>query len=135
MKKTKQPILYVLSSLSSWIVDTGLYYLFLGLFGQGAVTLCNVLARVFSSFYNYNFNNRLVFRSKEPYGKSLLRYYLLAIPQLLASTVLLNLFVSLFSVESREVSTVIKIVVDGFLFVASFFIQKYWVFAKGKKED
>ena len=135
MKKTKQPFLYVLSSVSSWVVDTGLYYLFLGVLGESAVTACNVLARVFSSFFNFNVNNRLVFRNQEPYGSSLLRYYLLAVPQLLASTLLLNLFVGLFHVEERELSTLIKVIVDGCLFVASFFIQKFWVFAGKKKKD
>ncbi len=134
MKKAKQPALYVLSSLASWAVDTGLFRLLLGLvggvLGELAVTACNVLARAFSSFFNFNVNNRLVFRSRERYGKALLRYYLLAIPQLAASTLFLTLFVWLFHVQSENGATLVKILVDGCLFIASFFIQKYWVFRK-----
>ena len=134
MKKAKQPLLFVFSSVASWVVDTGLFRLGLALLGSlpgaSATPVCNVLARVFSSFFNFNMNNRLVFQSEEPYGKALLRYYLLAVPQLAASTLLLSLFVWLFRVQSDNVSTLIKILVDGALFVASFFIQKYWVFRK-----
>ena len=138
MKKAKQPLLYTLSSIASWAVDTGLFYLMElllgGILGKGAETVCNVAARVFSSFFNFNVNNRLVFQNKEPYGKSLWRYYCLAIPQLAASTLLLTLFVYLLKLESTEAKTLTKIVIDGTLFVASFFIQKFWVFAR-KKEN
>ena len=134
MKKARQPLLYVFSSVASWVVDTGLFRLGLALLGSllgaSAAPVCNVLARVFSSFFNFNLNNRLVFQSREPYGKALLRYYLLAVPQLAASTLLLSFFVWLFHVQSDNVSTLVKILVDGALFVASFFIQKYWVFRK-----
>ena len=138
MKKAKQPALYVLSSVLSWVVDTGLFRLglalFGGAFGEATAAVCNVIARVFSSFFNFNLNNRMVFQSREPYGKALLRYYLLAVPQLAASTLLLSLFVWLFRVQSDNGSTLVKILVDGGLFVASFFIQKFWVF-RGKTED
>ena len=137
MEKAKQPLRYILSSLASWMVDTGLFFLFDLLFGPilGALAepVCNVVARVLSSFFNFNVNNRLVFHSELPYGKTLLRYYCLAIPQLAASTLLLTLFVHLLHVESAGASTAVKIVVDAVLFVAGFFIQKTWVFSQHKK--
>lgn len=139
MEKAKQPLKYVLSSVASWVVDTGLFYLFdllLGaMLGELAEPVCNVAARVLSSFFNFNVNNRLVFHNELPYGKVLLRYYGLAIPQLAASTLLLTLFVQLLHIESAEGSTAVKIVVDGALFVVSFFIQKFWVFATKKTEE
>ena len=60
----------------------------------------------------------------------MLRYYCLCIPQALASTGLVTLFISLFRTGSSFWSTGIKVIVDGALFVASYFIQKLWVFAK-----
>ena len=133
IKKSRQPLRYLLSSGASWLVDTGLFFLFdllLGpLLGASAEAVCNVAARVLSSFFNFNVNNRLVFHSELPYGRTLLRYYCLAIPQLAASTVLLTLFVRLLHVESVEGSTAVKIVVDSILFVAGFFIQRFWVFS------
>lgn len=136
MDRAKQPIRYALSSVASWVVDTGLFYLLrllLGsLLGGAAETVCNVAARVVSSFFNFNVNNRLVFENRGSYGKAMLRYYCLAVPQLAASTLLLNLFVYLLKVDSAQGATLVKIVVDGCLFVASFFIQKLWVFANKK---
>ena len=138
MKKAKQPLRYVLSSVASWAVDTGLFFLFdllLGpLLGSLAEPVCNVAARALSSFFNFNVNNRLVFHSELPYGKTLLRYYCLAVPQLAASTLFLTFFVWLLRVDSAAGSTAVKIAVDALLFVASFFIQKFWVFSQ-KAED
>ena len=139
MEKAKQPIRYVLSSVSSFLLDAGLFYvlkLLLGTpLGVYAEPVCNVAARAASSFFNFNLNNRLVFGNTGSYGKALLRYYCLAIPQLAASTLLLTLFVRLLHVESAQGSTIVKIVVDGVLFVASFFIQKFWVFSKNDKKE
>lgn len=136
MEKAKQPIRYALSSVASWVLDTGLFYLLRLLFGSAlggaAETVCNVIARAVSSFFNFNLNNRLVFDNRGSYGKAMLRYYCLALPQLAASTLLLNLFVRLLHLESAQAATLVKIVADGCLFVLSFFIQKFWVFA-GKK--
>ena len=134
MKKGEQPILFVLSSLSSFLLDVGLYYLLnrllSGVLGpNAAVAVSNMTARVLSSFFNFNMN-RLVFRSTGNYGKSMLRYDCLCIPQALASTGLITLFAALFRTGDSGWSTVIKVAVDSVLFVASFFIQKYWVFAK-----
>ena len=138
MKKGKQPLLYVLSSVASWVVDTGGFYLLrllLGpVLGGYAETVCNIVARAVSSFFNFSLNNRMVFQNTGSYGKALLRYYCLAVPQLAASTLLLTLLVNLFHVETSQGSTVIKVIVDGGLFVASFFIQKYWVFSQKETE-
>ena len=48
------------------------------------------------------------------------------------STLLQMLLVYLFSVTGSEGKTLLKILVDGGLFIASYFIQKNWVFAKKK---
>lgn len=128
----RQPVLYTFSSVVSWAVDTvGFYLLNLllrGFLGVYTEPVCNVLARVSSSLFNFHVNYKLVFSSSQPYGQAMLRYYFLAIPQLAVSTVLVTLFVRLLSVETASGATAVKIVVDGCLFIASFFIQKYWVF-------
>ena len=133
MKKGKQPLLYVLSSIASWVVDTGGFFVLSLLFGAalGAYSepVCNIAARVISSFFNFNLNNRLVFRNTGSYGKALFRYYCLAVPQLAASTLLLTLLVHLLKIETTHGATAVKIVVDGCLFVASYFIQNFWVFS------
>lgn len=138
MKKGKQPLLYALSSAASWAVDTGGFFLMMLLFGAAlgdyAEPVCNVAARVISSFFNFNVNNCLVFQNTGSYGKALLRYYCLAVPQLFISTVLLTLVVNLLGIEATHEATLVKVIVDGALFIASFFIQKFWVFSQKEKD-
>ena len=138
MKKAKQPLLFVFSSVASWVVDTGLFRLGLALLGSlpgaSATPVCNVLARVLSSFFNFNMNNRLVFQSEEPYGKALLRYYCLAVPIMLCSAGLVTLLDRALGVTAPALSTAIKICVDAVLFLASYSIQKKWVFSQNENK-
>ena len=133
MKKGRQALLYVFSSLTSFVLDAGLFYIFKLMLGTSlgihTEAVCNISARAISSFYNFNVNNRLVFRNTGSYGKALLRYYCLCIPQLAASTLLISLLVYLLGLHNPSEATLVKVVVDGALFVASFFIQKFWVFS------
>lgn len=132
---------YVLSSASSFVVDTALYYVFLhflfgGVLEMGAVkasTFALVAARVLSSFYNFNINNYVVFRhGNENYVGSLIKYYCVCVPQLLVSELLLSGAIALFGIENDIVQTIVKVIVDGVLFVLSYFIQNKWVFSKNK---
>ena len=135
MKKGREPLLYTLSSLSSFLLDTGLFsvlpLLLKAALGISAEPVCNLTARALSSFYNFNMN-RLVFRSRGSYGREVLKYYCLCIPQALVSTALITLLVNLLQVENTGGATVVKLFVDAALFVISFFIQKYWVFRNKK---
>ena len=134
MKKYWQLIKYSLASLSSFALDTGLFYLFkrfvFGPLGAWADLACTVAARVLSSFYNFNVNNRLVFGHRGEYGKALGRYYLLAVPLMLASAGFVTLLDRSLGVTAPGLSTAIKIGVDTVLFLASYLIQKKWVFKK-----
>ena len=134
MKKYWQLIKYSLASLSSLALDTGLFYLFkrfvFGGLGAWADLACTVAARAISSFYNFNVNNRLVFGHRGEYAKALGRYYLLAVPMMLASAGLVSLLDSSLGVTAPGLSTAVKIGVDTVLFLASYLIQKKWVFAK-----
>ncbi len=135
MKKGREPLLYTLSSLSSFLLDTGLFsvlhLLLKAALGIYAEPVCNLTARALSSFYNFNMN-RLVFRSRGSYGREVLKYYCLCIPQALVSTALITLLVNLLQVENTGGATAVKLFVDAALFVISFFIQKYWVFRNKK---
>ena len=134
MKKYWQLIKYSLASLSSFLLDTGLFYLFkrfvFGGLGAWADLACTVAARAISSFYNFNVNNRLVFAHRGEYGKALGRYYLLAVPLMLASAGFVTLLDRSLGVTAPGLSTAIKVCVDTVLFLASYLIQKKWVFKK-----
>lgn len=134
---------YVLSSASAFVVDTALYYVFNHfLFGivlnmgdaqASSAALC--MARALSSFFNFNVNNFIVFRhGKEDYGHALAKYYCLCLPQLLASELLLHGANALLGIEDDLLQTVVKVIVDGVLFVISYFIQNKWVFSKKRNK-
>ena len=133
-----QLLKYSLASLSSFALDNGLFYLFkrfvFGALGPWADLACTVAARALSSFYNFNVNNRLVFGHKGEYGKALGRYYCLAVPMMLCSAAAVSLIDSLLGVTAPGLSTLVKICVDTVLFLASYLLQKKWVFAKKEEQ-
>ncbi len=135
---------YVLSSAAAFVVDTALYYVFnhflfgmvLNMGNTPASDAALISARAISSFFNFNVNNFIVFRhGKEGYGSALAKYYCLCLPQLLASELLLHGATVLFGVEDDFAQTVAKVVVDGVLFVISYFIQHKWVFSASKNKN
>ena len=132
MRKYWQLLKYSISSVASWVVDNGLFWLLKTLLasqlGGFADLVCTALARAVSSFFNFNANNRLVFQNRGGYGKALLRYYCLAVPIMLCSAGLVTLLDHVFGVSAPALSTGIKICVDAVLFLASYTIQKKWVF-------
>lgn len=139
MGKFIQLLKYSLSSVASWVIDNGLFLLCKTLLGVRlgglADLVCTVIARAFSSFFNFNANNRLVFEHKGGYGKALLRYYCLAVPIMLCSAGLVTLLDHVLGVTAPTLSTAIKIVVDAILFLASYTIQKNWVFSRSEGEQ
>lgn len=122
-------IVFMASSLSSSLVDLVLFYLALRLLPDGkfAILAATVIARAFSSFYNFNMNKRLVFASGADYRGALLRYYCLCLPQTLVSALLVSLLGRLAS-AGAFIATALKFCVDTVLFLVSFVIQREWVF-------
>lgn len=128
---------FLVSSVSSFVVDIGLFTainLFLAKAGKDAalrLLTATVSARVVSSLVNYMMNRKFVFRSDGAVGASLLKYYLLCACQMSASYIFVWLLVDfMFHLKGSLVETLIKLVVDMGLFLASFQIQKRWVFKK-----
>ena len=134
MAKFAQLFKYGLSSVASWVLDNGLFLLlktlFAARFGAYADLICTAVARLFSSFFNFNANNRLVFGHTGGYGRALLRYYCLAVPIMLCSAGLVTLLDHVLGVSAPTLSTAIKVCVDVLLYLASFTIQKKWVFSQ-----
>ncbi len=133
--RVAQPVFYVLSSIASFLLDAGLFYvlqrLFGGTMGASGAAVCTFLARAISSVFNFNVNRSLVFRSSGNYGSALLKYYCLAIPVVIASAGLLTLAVRLLEMEGEAgLTTAVKIIIDGVLYILNFVVQKFWVFKK-----
>ena len=132
---------YTVSSLVSAVVDTGCYALFGRLLrgalqGLALTAAAGILARVISSLLNFFLNKTLVFRSSATTGRYMLRYYLLALPQMAAQVLLTQGMYSLLGISDRAVGvrTVIYAVVMAALYIVSFMIQQRWVFAPQKSE-
>ena len=131
---------YTLSSLTSAAVDTGVYtllgWLLKGLLsGLSLTAVAGIGARIVSSLLNFFLNQKLVFESTVSTSKALLRYYMLAIPQMAAQVLLTQGVYALLGIPDTATGlrTVLYAVVMSVLYVASFMIQQRWVFAADKK--
>ena len=131
---------YTLSSLTSAVVDTGAYSLLswaLGgmLKGLSLTAAAGIGARVISSLLNFFLNKKLVFESNVSTAKAMLRYYMLAIPQMAAQVLLTQGVYALLGIPDTATGlrTLLYAVVMTVLYVVSFMIQQRWVFAADKK--
>ncbi len=121
---------FIVSSLSSAAIDLGLFafctFLLKDTLPLYYIALSTVIARVVSSLYNFFVNRQGVFKSEAGLGKTMVRYYSLAVVQMALSAVCVSGIFGAFGGNE----TLIKIVVDTLLFVISFQIQREWVFKK-----
>lgn len=120
---------YALSSLSSCLIDVGLFQLFIMLLKDKVgpyILTATVLARIVSSFYNYSMNRKVVFGTGNV-KKTIFRYYLLAVCQMLVSAGLVTGAKLLLPVLPESL---IKVVVDTLLFFISYRIQQNFIFTE-----
>jgi len=133
---------YMLGSALSVVLDYVLVYLLLLIATQKfgidfavktqsatiATFIACAIARVFSSIVNFAFNRKAVFPSDVPLKKAIFRYYCLAIPVLIISATLTSWLENLPIINSAFLVVVLKFIIDVFLFIFNYFIQKKWVF-------
>ena len=128
---------FMISSLFSWVVDIGIYSLAVALL-EGKVEdgtmeiIAGASSRIISSIVNYMINRKIVFKAVDDVKSTAIRYYILAVCQMLVSILLVNVFADTLLHVSGLWHTVVKCVVDACLFVFSYGIQRKWVF-KNKK--
>ena len=132
---------YTLSSLASAVVDTVSYTVLTVLLRSflkdfALTAAAGVGARVISSLLNFFMNKKLVFQSNVSTGKAMVRYYMLAVPQMAAQVLLTQGVYALLGIPDTATGlrTLLYAVVMTVLYVASFMIQQRWVFAAEKKE-
>ena len=125
---------FLLSSGAAFLIDYAVFYLVMRLFGVRlgalATVYATVIARVFSSFVNFNANNSLVFQNKGSYKRALGRYYALCLVQTAVSAALVTLINNLLGNHLPIIATLIKLCVDTVLFLISYGIQREWVFSQ-----
>ena len=130
---------YTVSSVLSAVVDTGAYSLLGWLFssafqGFALTAAAGVGARAISSLLNFFLNKKLVFQSNVNTGKAMLRYYMLALPQMAAQVLLTQGVYALLSIPdtANGLRTLIYALVMTVLYFLSYMIQQRWVFAPQK---
>ncbi len=129
---------YTASSVVSFVVDSSMVYLLTRILPLADPLLgyaATAGARAISSLLNFFMNKKLVFQSKVSTGKSMLRYYALALPQLIVQSLINQGIYSLFGIAESQAGlrTLIHILVMTVLFIVSFTIQQRWVFAPEKQ--
>ena len=124
-------IKYAIIGVSCMIIDLLLFTLFnnfiVNLFLKNNIIIVSTIcARVISSFINFIFNKNITFDGK---GKNtMIKYYVLCIIQMMVSGILVQ---NLYS-KVKIGATLIKLVVDIFIFMVNFYIQKKWIFKEKK---
>ena len=127
---------YLFSSVAATVIDAAAFFL-LKQFPLVAIPMVPLtfpaafLARAISSFTNYLINAKAVFKGQTN-GKTLLRYYLLAVVQIALSAACVFAIEHLLKIRAAWLSTLIKLAVDTLLFFFSFRIQHKWVFNNAK---
>ncbi len=117
-----QIVKFISSSFISFIIDYILYCLGTVLFKS--VITANITARIISSICNYSMNKKMVFKDERKVGKSILKYYGLALFILIVNTSLLYLFVQVLGLNKF----VMKLLIEIGLSVVSYIVQRRFVF-------
>lgn len=128
-------IKFSIAALIAYLVDIGTFYLFQKLFSalddEFKILVSTVLSRILCSIATYLLNKGAVFNSNAKSAGTAVRFVILAAIQLVASWLLVWGIGSLLG-GGDEINTILKVVVDLVIFLASFTIQRDWVFKESK---
>lgn len=121
-------IKYIIVALSSFFIDILLFSLFLIAYDKigvpNTIIIATITARVLSSTYNYFINAKLVFKKMNKL--SILKYFLLVFVQMWVSAFAVSWISKLIPINPVP----LKIIVDTFIFVVNFIIQREFIFTK-----
>ncbi len=121
-------IKYIIVALSSFFIDILLFSLFLIAYDKIGITkpiiAATVTARVLSSIYNYLINAKLVFKKMNKL--SIFKYFLLVFVQMWVSAFAVSWICKVVPINP----VLLKIIVDTFIFVVNFIIQREFIFNK-----
>lgn len=138
--RLKRFLKFGMSSVISFVVDVGLSTL-ANLLLKSSLTdpllgwVCGTCARVPSSALNFVLNRKVVFKSKDPLGKSLLEYYALAVVIYVGQNLLTTGAYRLFGIEETQV--LLRAMIYGLamcvMYLCSYTVQKKWIFKDKEK--
>lgn len=117
---------YIISAVSSFVIDVILFNIFLLLLNKyevpNSIIIATVVARILSSLYNFKVNAKMVFKNMS--NKSLIKYIILVLIQMLVSAFCVNYASTIVPINV----TFIKIIVDIVIFMVNFVVQREIVF-------
>ena len=119
----KQFLTMLATSILSFGIDYLLFILF-HIFSGFSVAICYILARIISSLLNYTLNSKAVFKAGNL--NCFIRYYILA-----AFIMLIGSLGTQFLANITNMHVIFcKLIIDLFLFLVNYYIQKNYVFVK-----
>lgn len=122
---------FLMSSLLASVIDIAMFAILSVIFDEldpvMKIFIATVGARIISSMVNYTFNRKAVFKSSTSVKKSMPRYYILCVIQMMVSYGLVWGVTELLSM-GNALTVLAKVIIDTCLFVVSFKIQRVWVF-------
>lgn len=130
--KNKNIITFIKSSFSSMIsalVDLIVFTILTKAFSREYfyIALSSIIARIISALINFIINKKLVFQSDGNEKKESFYFFILFVIKMLLSSFIVAR-ISVLWVNINQ--TVIKCIVDFFLFFGSYVIQKRYIFKK-----
>lgn len=127
IKIYKELLQFSCVSLGSFCIDYSLFILV----GQltGNIILGNIIARIVSSSFNFLLNRQVVFRSQRDIRNEAIKYFTLVVILLSINTLLITSLVDGLRIKLYFA----KIIVEIFLFIISFLIQKRIIFKSRRK--
>lgn len=134
LTSTTHFIKYIMTAVMSFLIDITLFtvinFFLKNVISAYSIIVATVLARIISSFVNYYLNRNKVFGSNQKGldKKTFIKYYLLVIIQMFVSSFLVF---KIFNITSLN-ETLIKVPVEGLIFIVNFFVQKYFIFIDKK---
>lgn len=122
---------FILSSLSSFVIDIISFTLLLNIFENSIylhdnIFMATALARIISGTCNYKLNKSFVFKDYNKDKSRVFKYMILWFAQLVLSAYLVKFFFVKYNINA----SFIKLVVDMIIFMVSFNIQNKYIFNK-----
>ena len=117
---------YSISSIIAAFIDIIFFELFLHIKINisNKIIFATTMARIISSITNYALSKKIAFKDRSNVFKTIIKYYTIAIIQMIMSGLIVTLICSLTNIS--EVFT--KITTDTCLFFIGYKIQRKWVF-------
>lgn len=131
INKYKTFLKYISVSVLSFLIDILFFNIFNFTFKNfvSRIIISTILARIISSLFNYFCNKNKVFNNGDNYKKTILKYYLLVVIQMLVSAFLVHFIYKRLQINENF----IKIPVEFLIFITNYFIQKKIIFKKEEK--